>query len=480
MTLVNDLRAPERPIDALLAELRGHRCDPTPSPDGTTWTSRCPNHPPGVAATITIKTGPAGAITSMECSAGCQRPEKSDPIDADPGREEGHPDDATPGASQEASARVEFALRGITHAEAVAREVAPTSEVVRDLIEAATVGEIAGLPETHKSFLAVEIGCKVASGRGKVLGRFPIVKSGPVGYIWQDDSEANELRRLQAYAHRHGHNGDLPIRWYLNEGLRLPEHIAELRRIVERDLLVLLVLDSLYNIASGDLKDEAIGGLYELLKREVCNPTGVAILIVDHAPWPTEGNKGQRRSYGTVFKRAAIRWAIHLERIGDTVFAEANGNNITGFKRAAAIWHPDELELRLVETSITEQDLGARLADFLERNPGATTSFIERGVQGKGKQIRDLLESDDRFEPVPPALFGKPSNARCWARAEDASNLIRNSITNLVPERDDVGTTLPERPPRTNLVPDPSLRSRGDEVEDDLDNVVLDRDDGAP
>jgi hypothetical protein len=153
------------------------------------------------------------------------------------------------------SAAAVFELRGMSHAEALRREIPPTSEIVEHLIEEATVGEIAGLPETHKSFLAVEIGCKVGSGRGKVLGRFPIVKSGPVGYVWQDDSEANELRRLQAYAKRHGHGGDLPIRWYLNEGLRLPEHLDELRRIVERDKLVLLILDSLYNIASGDLKD---------------------------------------------------------------------------------------------------------------------------------------------------------------------------------------------------------------------------------
>jgi hypothetical protein len=170
-----------------------------------------------------------------------------------------------------------------------------------------------------------------------------------------------------------------------------------------------------------------------------------------------------------VFKRAAIRWRIGLERDGETLFARASGNNLTGFKKTAVLWHPDELELRLVETSIAEQDLGARLADFLRRNPGAVTGFVEAGVQGRGVDIRKLLESDERFEAVPPALFGKPKNSRCWARAEDAPNLIRSSFTNPVPDRDGHGTGTPGSLPRTQPVPDPSLRSRGDGLRDGLD-----------
>ena len=60
------------------------------------------------------------------------------------------------------------AFPGITHAEALAREIDATDALVEDVVEAGTVGTIAGLPETHKSFLAVAIACNVAAGHGEV------------------------------------------------------------------------------------------------------------------------------------------------------------------------------------------------------------------------------------------------------------------------------------------------------------------------
>jgi len=73
------------------------------------------------------------------------------------------------------------------------------------------------------------------------------------------------------------------------------------------------LLDSLYNFLPGvTLKDEDVGAVYAAIKAEVCDQTGAAVCVVDHAPWPTEGNRGQRRAYGSGFKAAAIRWGIYL------------------------------------------------------------------------------------------------------------------------------------------------------------------------
>src|SRR6266540_404326 len=112
------------------------------------------------------------------------------------------------------------------------------------LVEEGTVGTIAALPTTYKSFLGTALACRIAAGTGELLGRFPVVKGGPVGYWWQDDSEANELRRLQGYARRHGF-ANVPIRWHLNEGLRLPDDIPALVAEIEREQQVFVVLDSL-------------------------------------------------------------------------------------------------------------------------------------------------------------------------------------------------------------------------------------------
>ena len=176
---------------------------------------------------------------------------------------------------------------GLSHREAIGRKVPPVRFLLDGLIDVGTVGTIAGLPESHKSFLAVELAYKVAAG-GSVLGR-DVVRVGAVGFWWQDDSEANELERLQGYARRHGLHPDLPLRWHLNESLRLPRDLAALRDEIEREGQVLVVLDSLYDFLSPDvaLKDEDAGRELARLKSEVADPTGCAICVVDHAPWPS-------------------------------------------------------------------------------------------------------------------------------------------------------------------------------------------------
>jgi hypothetical protein len=329
---------------------------------------------------------------------------------------------------------------GRSHAEVLAIEVLPTDQLVEDLVEAGTVGTIAALPELHKSWVAVDLAVKVAAGRGLVLGRYSIRKPGPVGYWWQDDSEENELRRIQAYAARHDYGDELPIRWHLNEGLRLPDDLVALREEIEREEQVLVVLDSLYNfLPKLELKAEDVAHVLAALKSDVCDRTGCAVAFVDHAPWPTESNEGRRRGYGSVFKAAVIRWGIYLERKNNTLFVEGRGNNLVGLKRTAAVWNAERLELQLVEAEGPAADIVERLVEFLRRNRGATTTVVRAGVTGNDATIDAVLREDDRFSSVPPALFGKPSNATCWALAEDVPSLLDSTSAR---DGADVGPTL--------------------------------------
>ena len=321
-------------------------------------------------------------------------------------------------------------LPSLTHAEVLALEVPKANELVEGVIEAGTVGTIASLPELHKSFLAAEITHKLAAG-GQVLGRLKIAKQGPVGFWWQDDSTENEVRRIQTYARVHEHTGELPIRWHLNEGLRLPDDIPRLREEVEREGQLLAFLDSLYNFLPGrTLKDEDVAAVYAAIKQEVCDQTGATVAVVDHAPWPTDSNRGQRRAYGTVFKAAAVRWGIYLEAQADTLYVEARGNNLAGLKRTPVVWDPDKLELRLVEPRTIEDELVDRIDDFLSRNPGAATTVVQKGVKGNEGAIKRTLADDERFVTVPPVLFGRPRNAVCWARVADAPGLFDGTEPN--------------------------------------------------
>jgi hypothetical protein len=95
------------------------------------------------------------------------------------------------------------------------REVEPARVRVENIIEAGTAGTVSALPERFKSWHANRIAFKLAAS-GKATAA-----PAAAGDWWQDDSLENELRRFKAYADRHRHTDDLPIRWYLNQGLRL-------------------------------------------------------------------------------------------------------------------------------------------------------------------------------------------------------------------------------------------------------------------
>jgi hypothetical protein len=175
------------------------------------------------------------------------------------------------------------------------------------------------------------------------------------------------------------------------------------------------------------LREEEAAAVFAQLQDEVCDPTGAAIGIIDHAPWPTENNRGQRRAYGSVFKAAAIRWGIYLDREEETLYLQAGGNNLAGVRRTPVFWDAERLELHLVEPLSAEAELANRVEDFLKRNPGASTTVIRAGVQGHDKTIDRALADDERFAKVPPKLFGKPRNTNCWARIEDVPDLLRSA-----------------------------------------------------
>jgi hypothetical protein len=168
---------------------------------------------------------------------------------------------------------------GLTNEHVLALTFDDERQLVEDLVEAGVVGVVAGVPETHKSWVAQAIAVGVARGEGEVLG-CRIVHHGAVGYFWQDDSRRNEAERVQLYSRRHELAAGLPVTWFLNEGLQLPRDLQRLRATVERDELVLVVLDSFYNVATGaDLKDRDAGEIFAALKSDVCDETGCTALV---------------------------------------------------------------------------------------------------------------------------------------------------------------------------------------------------------
>jgi AAA domain len=245
-----------------------------------------------------------------------------------------------------------------------------------------------GLPETFKGWVCAKKSQIIAAGEGELLGCRGLAQ-GPVGYFWQDDSTRNEAERIQLYARVHQTPRDLPIRWFLNEGLRLPRDIDRLRLTIEEYGFIYVVLDSFYNVASDiDLKERDAGLVFEQLKSQVCDPTGCTIDVVDHMPWATDTNRKRLRGYGDVFKNAAVRAGLYIDADGNKLYVEARGNNIRGFKRTPAYWDADALELRLVEAHETDTEaLDLAVESHVEEHPGQTTTAIAETL-GEAPQER--------------------------------------------------------------------------------------------
>lgn len=246
---------------------------------------------------------------------------------------------------------------GLTHDEALVTELPGERYLIDGLIPAGAVGAIAGVPETHKSFLAQAIATRCAAGKGQVLG-FDIAKRTSVGYFWQDDSSREELGRIHLFETVHKSPPGLPLRWFLNPGVQLPRDLKRLLATVEEHNLELVVLDSFYNVVQSEINLRESGAelIISELKRELADATGCTALIVDHMPWANDTNRQRMRSYGGVFKNAATRFGIYIDANGSSLSIEVRGNNIRGFKKRAAYWDADTLELRLVDAPSEEDN----------------------------------------------------------------------------------------------------------------------------
>jgi hypothetical protein len=318
------------------------------------------------------------------------------------------------GTASDASAIPAEPFVGLTNEQVLALTFDDERQLVEDLVEAGVVGVVAGVPEAHKSWVAQAIAVGVARGEGEILER-RVIHGGAVGYFWQDDSQRNEAERVKLYSQRHELTPGIPLTWFLNEGLQLPRDLRRLRATVEKDHLVLVVLDSFYNVASdADLKDRDAGQIFAALKSDVCDQTGCTALVVDHMPWATDQNRGRLRTYGDVYKGAALCFGIYVDADKNKLWVEARGNNIRGFKRTPAYWDADALELRLVARDEgVERDLQGEIATYVAEHPGSSTNEIARGVSAGRDRVSTILKSGDLF-----TFEAGPNRSRLWVARE--------------------------------------------------------------
>lgn len=324
-------------------------------------------------------------------------------------------------------------FRGLSHDEVLELTFDGDRQLVEEIVEAGVLGVVAGIPETYKSWLAQSIAIGVARGEGEILGS-KVIAQGAVGYFWQDDSRRNEAERIQTLERIRANLPGLPMRWFLNEGLELPRDLDRLRATIEQHELCLVVLDSFYNVATGDLKDRDAGQIVAALKK-VCDATGCTILIVDHMPWATDTNRARLRTYGDVFKGAAARFGIYIDAERNTLYVEARGNNVRGFKRSKAYWDEGRLELRLVDTSAqeeNEEELDRDVLEYVTGHPGRSLTKVRAGIRETSKWRNESIDASlERLKARGRvvdlardggAWSGQPGTPRYWHPANHAGS----------------------------------------------------------
>ncbi len=311
--------SPATTVDDVIARLQGV------SKRGDGWVARCPAHD-DKSPSLKIDRGPRDNVL-LYCHAGCSFDDVMKALGF--------------GGKTRLPSRVSPPkFKGLSYNEVLSYTPNPRRQLVEELVEAGTLGIIAGPPETFKSFFSIELAHKIATGGSVLNDTSQVLNTGPVQYWWQDDSEDNMKARVLSYASKHQFQAEPEITWYFNEGLVLPRDMSAFRDAITDSGAVFVVLDSLYQFLPGvDLKDEQVGQIFREIKAEVCDPTGCTVMIVDHTPWPHEppswkkaekGPPPRGRPYGSVFKVAAIRWGIYLQRKGEEVWLESHGNNMRG------------------------------------------------------------------------------------------------------------------------------------------------------
>jgi len=156
-----------------------------------------------------------------------------------------------------------------------------------------------------KSILALALGLQVATGYDRFL-QLPTYVHGPVLYLdWEADAETHTERMRALCAAR---EVELPQdMWYRNETQALFRSVNSIEKIVDREGIVMVVVDSVMLARSGDaFGPEDTVRMYAALRQ-----IGVPALLVDHKSREAI-RKNIKGAYGSVVNdnTARLQWEM--------------------------------------------------------------------------------------------------------------------------------------------------------------------------
>jgi RecA-family ATPase len=207
---------------------------------------------------------------------------------------------------------------------------AKTEWLILGFLDAGSIALIFGESGTHKSFLAIDIGLSVATG--KDWHGFDIKKSAPVLYI-AGEGFSGIYKRLKAWKKVNMTTNDSDIPFFTSSmpmDILNEESTLTVKKEIEKVSLdigmpALVVIDTLArNFGPGDENSTAdMSKFISSLDRHIKAPFKCCILIIHHS-----GLKERDRSWGSSALRAALDWEYKVEKKRNCEFSKIQKRRI--------------------------------------------------------------------------------------------------------------------------------------------------------
>lgn len=197
--------------------------------------------------------------------------------------------------------------------------------LVPGIISDKSLGFIAGLPETGKTWICMDLAIECARGGGYWLGKFP-VKDAKVLYIDQERWKGETKRRLQAIISAKAVNqGSIESNLFIKSGttirLDLQHSFDAFRREVEKLKPSLIIVDSFATFHTKEENNRK--DIQEVLERvkQIRNEFGCAFLFVDHEGKSVFSDEDKTpnmaKMVGSIGKPAAAEYVLTVRKDGD-------------------------------------------------------------------------------------------------------------------------------------------------------------------
>ena len=199
-----------------------------------------------------------------------------------------------------------------------------TKWFIKDLIAEETLTLIAGLGETRKSWMLMDLALECAKGGGYWVGKFPI-KDGKVLYIDQERSKSETRRRFQRLINAKNLNAkqlreNLIIMCGTSIRLNIDTSYKALRHRLEKDRPSVILVDSFITFHTKEENSRSeLQIVFERLK-EIRRDFGCSIILLDHESKMVLSQEAKERepnahdTIGSAGKIAAVETVLTVRK----------------------------------------------------------------------------------------------------------------------------------------------------------------------